>query len=241
MPQFFDLHSHMLCGVDDGAGSPEEMFEMLEAAYEDGIRAICLTPHYSPYLFGNTTEASKKSYAILKRYVAEKHPDMRIFWGHELGYHHSGAAALDNGHCRTINGGSYVLVDFPETVDFFELSGAMENLLRAGYRVILAHAERYQCLAKEFDWIEEFVDMGGVIQLNASSAIGGWGKNAQKQWKKIVKKGLAHIISTDAHNLTTRPPKMSVCLPLLQKYCDARTIRALTWDNACRVIRDELI
>lgn len=241
MPQFFDLHSHMLCGVDDGAGSPEEMYQMLEMAYADGIRAICLTPHYSPYLFGNTTEASKKSFALLKQYVAAHHPDMRLFLGHELGYHHSGLEALDKGLCRTINGGRYVLVDFPEGVDFFELSGAMENMLRSGYRVILAHTERYHCLARHMDWLEEFVENGGLIQVNASSATGSWGKSAQKQWKKLVKKRLVHIVSTDAHNLTTRLPVMTVCLPVLEKYCDPRTVRALIWDNACRVVRDEPI
>ena len=66
MPHFFDLHSHMLCGVDDGAGSPEEMFAMLEMAYEDGVRAICLTPHYSPYLFGDTFAKSEASFAMLE-------------------------------------------------------------------------------------------------------------------------------------------------------------------------------
>ena len=67
MAQFFDLHSHMLCGVDDGAKTVEEMFSMLEMAYEDGIRAICLTPHYSPYLFGDTFEKSAESCEILKK------------------------------------------------------------------------------------------------------------------------------------------------------------------------------
>ena len=241
MAQFFDLHSHMLCGVDDGARTPEDMFAMLEAAYEDGIRAICLTPHYSPYLFGDTTETSQKSFEILKKYVAEKHSDVRIFLGHELGYHHGCLQALNDGVCRTLAGTRYVLMDFPESVDFFELRSAVDQLQRAGYFVILAHTERYRCLFKELRWITEFVDGGGVVQLNASSVTGVWGKGSEKQWKKLIKKGLAHIISTDAHNMTSRPPQMSVCLAFLQKHCDAMTVRALTWDNACRVIRDELI
>ena len=241
MAQFFDLHSHMLCGVDDGAKTSEEMFSMLEMAYEDGIRAICLTPHYSPYLFGDTSRASLQSYQVLKRYVSEKHPDMRIFLGHELGYHRGGLDSLNEGSCRSIAESRYVLVDFPETVDFFEIQGAMDQLQRAGYFPILAHTERYRCLFKQLKWIEEFVENGGTVQLNASSVNGSWGRGAQKQWKKLVRKGLAHIISTDAHNLTSRPPLMSVCLPFLQKHCDAQTIRALTWDNACRVVRDELI
>ncbi len=241
MAQFFDLHSHMLCGVDDGAKDPEEMFAMLEMAYEDGIRAICLTPHYSPYLFGDTSEKSAESFQLLGRYISEKHPDMRIFLGHELGYHHSGLNALNDGKCRSVAGGRYVLVDFPESVEFFEIQSAMDSLQRSGYFPILAHTERYRCLFKKISWIEEFVDDGGVVQVNASSVNGSWGSGCAKQWKKLIKRGLVHIISTDAHNLTTRPPKMSVCLPFLQKHCDARTIRRLTWDNACRVVRDELL
>ncbi len=241
MAQFFDLHSHMLCGVDDGAKTAEEMFSMLEMAYEDGIRAICLTPHYSPYLFGDTSKKSAESFALLQRYVAEKHSDMRIFLGHELGYHHSGLEALNNGSCRSVAGSRYVLVDFPETAEFFEIQAAMDSLQRAGYFPILAHTERYRCLFSHIGWIEEFVENGGVVQLNASSVNGSWGRGAAKQWKKLIRRGLAHIISSDAHNLTSRPPLISVCLPFLQKHCDAQTIRRLTWDNACRVVKDELI
>jgi protein-tyrosine phosphatase len=241
MAQFFDLHSHMLCGVDDGAKTVEEMSSMLEMAYEDGIRAICLTPHYSPYLFGDTFEKSAESFEILKKYVSEKHPDMRIFIGHELGYHRSGLDALNDGVCRSIAGSRYVQVDFAEAIEFFEIQSAMDQLQRAGYFPILAHTERYRSLFRQIKWIEEFVENGGIVQLNASSVTGSWGRGAQKQWKKLIRRGLAHIIASDGHNLTSRPPLISVCMPFLQKHCDAHTIRALTWDNPCRVVRDELI
>ncbi len=239
MLQFFDLHTHMLCGVDDGAKTPEDMFAMLEMAYADGTRAICLTPHYSPYLFGDTYAASEKSFAMLSEYAAAHHPDMYLYLGHELGYHASCLQALNEGLCRTLGGSRYLLVDFPETVDFFEIQSAMGQLQRMGYHPILAHTERYRCLFRRLGWVRDFVAEGGIVQINASSVEGDWGRGAQKQWKKLVKEELAHIISSDGHNLTSRQPKMSVCLPYLQKHCDARTIRALTWDNACRVLRDE--
>ncbi len=239
--QFFDLHCHMLCDVDDGAKNAETMFAMLEMAYEDGIRAICLTPHFSPYLFGDTLKSSEKSFAILREYVAKKHPDMRLFLGHELGYYHGELDALNENKCRMMAGSRYVLIDFPESVDFFEIQNTVDQLRGAGYSIILAHTERYRCLFRQFGWIEQYVDEGGVVQINASSVNGDWGKGAAKQWKKLVRHGLAHIISTDAHNLDTRPPKMSVCLPFLKKHCSPAAIRALTWDNACRVVRDEQI
>ncbi len=239
MKPFFDMHSHMLCGVDDGAKNQEVMFSMLEMAYADGIRAICLTPHYSPYLFGDTYEASERAFALLQDYVAQKHPDMYLYMGHELGYYNGCGAALVDGLCRTVAGSRYVLVDFPEKVDFYELTHAMDQLRSMGYSPILAHTERYRCLFSKLAWIRNFVEDGGIVQINASSANGDWGTRAKMQWKKLVKHGLVHIVSSDAHNLTTRPPKMSVCMEVLEKYCDAQTVRDLVWNNACRVVQDQ--
>ena len=241
MLHFFDLHSHMLCDVDDGARTSEEMFAMLEMAYEDGIRALCLTPHYSPYHFGDTKEKSQRSFEVLQAYVAERHPDMQLYLGHELGYYHECLNALDDGSCRCINNSRYVLVDFPASVAFYELSSAVERLQRAGYFVVLAHTERYECLYKNIGWIEDFAENGGIIQLNASSCCQAWGRSTEKQWKKLIKRGLAHVISSDAHNLTKRPPVMSVCMPFLQKRFDDEVIYDLIWGNASRIVADKPI
>jgi protein-tyrosine phosphatase len=132
-----------------------------------------------------------------------------------------------------------LLVDFPEAVNFYEIQKAMSNLLRTGYHPILAHTERYRSLFTHMDWVREFVADGGIVQINASSVLGEWGMVAKMQWKRLVKEGLAHIIASDGHNLTTRQPKISVCMPYLTKHCSPRQIRELTWDNACRVMRDE--
>ena len=43
----FDLHSHILCGLDDGAESMEEAEKMFARAGMNGIHTICATSHYS--------------------------------------------------------------------------------------------------------------------------------------------------------------------------------------------------
>lgn len=238
MEYFFDLHSHILCGVDDGAKDRETMFAMLEEAYRNGTRALCLTPHFSPYLFGDTSEASERSFALLQRYVATHHPDMELFLGHELGYYEGCLSALEDGRCRTLAGSRYVLVDFPERVDFFELSNAMRRLRSVGYGTVLAHTERYRCLFHRMDWIRSYVEEGGIVQLNAASVAGQWGMLPKMMWKKLLKEGLAHIISTDAHNLTTRPPDMTVCMEYLRKHVSPEEIRELTWENAEKIVKE---
>jgi len=235
---FFDLHSHMLCCVDDGASNPTEMYEMLEASYNDGARAICLTPHFSPYLYGDTFEASQEAFALLKEYASRTHPDLSLFLGHELGYYGGCLDALHSGRCRSLAGSRYVLIDFPERAEFFEIDNAVDLLLRDGYVPVLAHTERYVALQKRLPWIDFFIDNGGVVQINASSAVGDWGPDIQKQWVTLVQKGLVHVISSDAHDLSVRPPLMSVCVGLLEKYCDEETVRALVWDNAWKIVQD---
>ena len=240
MIPFFDLHTHLLYGVDDGAKTPKEMYAMLDMAYADGTRAMCLTPHFAPHMgWGRDGGRSEQVFRELQSYAASHCPDMHLYLGHELGYYASCMQALNDGTCRTLGNSRYLWVDFPEAVNFFEIRSAMSQLQRMGYHPVLAHAERYRCLFTHLSWVRDFVEGGGIVQINASSVLGTWGGVAKMQWKRLVKDGLAHIISSDGHNLTGRPPRMSVCMPYLQKHCDARTIRKLMWDNACRVIRDE--
>ena len=183
---FFDLHSHLLCGVDDGAKTPEEMYAMLDMAYADGTRAMCLTPHYSPYLFGDTSVTSENAFRLLQAYAADRYPDLHLYLGHELGYYGSCMQALNEGLCRTLGKSRYLWVDFPGAVNFFEIQNAMSQLQRMGYHPILAHTERYRCLFTHRNWVRDYVADGGLVQINASSICGAWGTVAQMQWKWLV-------------------------------------------------------
>ena len=46
MKELFDVHCHMVPGVDDGAADLEESLAMLKMQHEDGVRKIIITPHY---------------------------------------------------------------------------------------------------------------------------------------------------------------------------------------------------
>lgn len=238
---FFDMHAHFLCGVDDGAKDEQESHKLLRMAYEDGARAICLTPHFNPYLFGDTSAASERAFARLRDYAAEEFPDLALYLGHELGYYDACLSALSEGRCRTLAGSRYLLVDFPAGVSFAVLRQGMDRLLQMGYTPVLAHAERYRALRFRLKWLAEFVAYGGLVQLNAGSAVGEFGKFEQKQFKKIVQQGMVHVISSDGHNTDTRKPLMSVCLPALEELTDPATVRRLTWDNAYAIVHNERV
>ena len=47
----FDIHCHLIPGVDDGAQDLEETRRLLRMEYEQGVRNIIATPHYRDQMF----------------------------------------------------------------------------------------------------------------------------------------------------------------------------------------------
>ena len=56
----YDIHCHIVPGVDDGAVNLEEAVKMVEAQYKQGIRTIIATPHFRKGMF--EPSASEKPY-----------------------------------------------------------------------------------------------------------------------------------------------------------------------------------
>ena len=55
-----DTHSHILYGIDDGSHTIEESLEILEDAYNNGVKDIVLTPHYIKNSKYNANNKQKK-------------------------------------------------------------------------------------------------------------------------------------------------------------------------------------
>lgn len=56
---FTDIHIHALYGVDDGAKTEAEMQAIVDASYADGIRTLCVTPHFHPGILATTKTMPK--------------------------------------------------------------------------------------------------------------------------------------------------------------------------------------
>ena len=44
--QLYDMHSHILPGIDDGAPSVEKSLVILNELKKQGVTNVCLTPHF---------------------------------------------------------------------------------------------------------------------------------------------------------------------------------------------------
>jgi protein-tyrosine phosphatase len=205
---YTDIHCHLISGVDDGAKTPDVMYEMLALAYRSGTRNLCATPHYYPDLFGGSGERSVRAFEALAEYAKGRYPDMKLFYANEMGYHTSWRKAVESGACKLL-GGKYLFVDFPADLSFFEISYAMDDMLCTGIPVVLAHVERYLSLRGEYDKINDWCRRGAHLQMNASAFHPKRSFGHRMHVKKLIAKCPITAVASDGHNLTSRPPMLS--------------------------------
>ena len=226
---FADLHNHILSAVDDGAGSDEIMYRMVDAAYQDGIRLMCLTPHFHPGIFGDNRKAGAESFQKLRTYVAEHYPELQLFLGNELRYNHSCDRWLREGYCRTLDGNSLILVDFAADAGQNQITRGLEQLLSMGYRPVLAHAERYHNISP--GTIREFRRNGIRIQINSGSLTGSFGWFARLRARRLLRQHLVCMVASDAHDLKHRPPLLSKGYQITKKITDEDYANRIFWYN----------
>ena len=237
--QFADIHNHILFGVDDGARSEAEMYQIIDASYTDGVRHLCFTPHYHPAFFGEHQEQIAAAFELAKGYAAQRYTDLALYLGNELRYERSCVVWLEQGRCRTLNGTRYLLVDFlyPEPAD--AILDAMLRVLNAGYTPVLAHVERYEKFHRDLREIERLKSWGVILQVDAQSPLGGLGHGAKVRSRRLLDAGAVDLIASDAHNLTRRPPHLSACGEYLVKRYGQECAQALLWTNPQRILRGE--
>ena len=244
---FIDLHNHYLYGVDDGAKNQETMENMLKIAYEDGIKTVCFTPHFKIYRFDSENEIANYKSVIDRHfqkaveYAKNNFPDMSLLLGNEIMYHNDICDSLSASLCMKIGSGSYVLVEFQPSVSEYDLKNGLQRLLRRGYKPILAHFERYECIYKKPSLLQEIKDFGATVQINSASILKfGFGKS-KKLIKWALKKQLVDIVCTDAHNDTSIVPNLSKAHKKVLKKYGKEYAKKIFSDNQAEILNSKTV
>ena len=188
MNGFTDYHAHFVYGVDDGARTREDMYAMLDAAAADGVSRLFATSHSTPGMEPFPQEIYDRHLALAREYCREK---------------------------GTLGQTSWVLVEFVPDVTAQEVETALREITGAGYRILLAHIERYPCL-KKHGLLQRLRQQYHIrCQVNCSTVLqsGFWLHRQLDHWFRA---GLVDAISSDAHNCASRPTRMQEAY---QKLC----------------------
>ena len=226
-----DIHHHLLYGLDDGADSPESSIEMARLAVVEGITHVVCTPHANSYYDFDPAVNAAKADELRARLAEEKIPlTLGLGCDFHLSYDNVKLALADPARF-SINGLGYLLVEVPDyglppglTETFFELQ-------LAGITPILTHPERNPTLQQEPERLIEWLRAGVLIQVTADALTGHKGKRAQKMANDLMEKRWVHFLATDAHNTTTRPPRMREACDLVAGEYGARYAHSLCVSN----------
>lgn len=204
MSGFVDIHSHFLYGVDDGPRTYEEMNQMLDMAYQNGIRQIMATPHVTPGIHPVKEELIALHLKEARDYCEQQGYDMKLFSGAELLYTPAMERFIEDGLLTTLSGSDSVLVEFSPDVSMQELDHAVEHMERMGYTVILAHIERYDCLCRG-KTAAQFKERHRVqYQVNGRTLANLKGFFKTRLIKGWLNERLIHFVASDAHNTDYR-------------------------------------
>jgi protein-tyrosine phosphatase len=206
----WDLHSHLVPGVDDGAESVEEALEMIRGMHALGYSGMVLTPHVMSDLYPNGPETLRPAFELLTRAVAEAKIPVELRLAAEYHLEPECLNLLENGElltfrCTDREGTSreVVLLEFgfhhapPEDL----VKEALFHSQTRGLTPLLAHCERYPYLHKEVGMLELWMERGGWLSVNAASLAGAYGPETRDMAKRCMDRDWVSFVCSDAHGM----------------------------------------
>ncbi|MCR5250177.1 MAG: hypothetical protein K6E50_06170 [Lachnospiraceae bacterium] len=228
---FTDVHCHLLPAVDDGAADGGSAREQIGIAAADGISRIFFTPHVrSPWLRRPWSEV-EEAFSQMREWCAEAYPGLKLYLGSEFAFSES-ILREEPEKIRDMNGSGILLVEFKPRDSFERIVNACQQVQMAGYDVLLAHAERYDCMLEKPERARRIAELGVSIQINCDDIVRPAGFGMKRFLKLLLKEHLADMAGTDAHDAKHRRPEMKKAYGIVKKYTDEEYAEQLFKTNA---------
>lgn len=210
-----DWHSHILPGMDDGSRNVPESVNLLKMLRKQYVDTVVATPHF--YASVESKEAflqrREQCYHKLMEEISSEGDLPRILLGAEVKYY-SGISAREDLRDLCIEGTRLLLLEMPLS-EWTEYTIRELNVLACskGIVVVLAHIERYYSLQNADVW-DKLRENGILMQVNANFFAGAFTK---RKALRLLDEGFVHMIGSDCHGITTRPPVISQAYDFIHK------------------------
>lgn len=234
-----DIHSHIIPNVDDGARSVEETFNILKEAQEAGFTDVILTSHFLlNYYETNVQELifwKEKLQEVLKKQGTKinLHSGMEIYITNQM------EELLENKKILTLANSRYMLIELPLATNVKYFDYVVYYLEAKGIKPIIAHPERYKCVQKDPDIVEEYIEKGCLIQCNYGSIVNLYGREAEKTIKTILKKNQVHFLGSDVHRENGTYLIILDAIKKIRKIIGENKINEITTINPKKILQNE--
>ena len=187
-----DNHSHILYGLDDGVKKQEDSLAILRWLEEQGVSEVWFTPHVMEDV-PNTTEG-----------IRARFEELKAVYDGGLQLHLAAEYMIDTLFEERLeqrdlleHGDDVVLVETSAIAPPINLWNVLEQMLKAGYRPLIAHPERYRYM--EPSDYKELHNMGCFLQMNLPSIVGFYGESARQRAQYLLDKGWYRMVGSDCH------------------------------------------
>jgi tyrosine-protein phosphatase YwqE len=213
-----DMHSHLVPGIDDGSDSLETSVELISGMVELGYQKIITTPHIQGEFYKNTPHTILSGLERVKRELKKQNITVEMEAAAEYLIDDQFESKYKEGELLTF-GDKYLLVEMSYFNEHPRLKEFLFDLQIEGYRIILAHPERYSYWFRNFKKYEELKDRGIFFQINITSLAGYYSSDVKKMAEKFVDEQMVDFAGTDMHNINY--------LEALRRSCSEKYVKKL--------------
>ena len=238
----FDIHNHILPGLDDGAKSLGDALELLRLAAESGITHLVCTPHIHPGRYDNCRDTIETAFIRFCQQEAVQAIPVRLAMAAEVRISDEILVLHQQQQLPFIGqwqGYSVLLLELPHDRLPMGLNNFISWLKQQKILALIAHPERNRELMRRPEMAARLVDQGALLQLTAASVTGGFGPKAEALAHWLLDRKLAGFIASDAHHPTRRPLALAEARRVISEQYDQHYAEALCINNP-RILTQEL-
>lgn len=239
----FDIHCHILPGLDDGSDNIEESVRMARLAVESGTKALIATPHCNiPGSFRNYCDkAYVDKFRELDSRLKEEEIPLKIFPGHEIFATGDFIDLIKRKKLLTLNNSDYPLIEFDFTEHPDYVYSSVRQLVAEGLTPVIAHPERYAFVAEDNFAPFRLKAAGCLLQINKGSIKGSFGKAAHDTAHYLLKNELADFVASDAHSPYMRTPFLADVREIISEFYSEEYAEMLLSINPSKVLMNKKI
>jgi len=193
-----DIHSHFIPAIDDGAPDIETSISLIKKMQELGYKKVITSPHVMSDFYKNSSETILKGLAAVRSELKAQNINMEIDAAAEYYIDYDFEQKIGKEKFLTF-GDNYILVELSFMQAPQNLFDSIFKLQMEGYKVVLAHPERYAYYTKK-DY-EELVARGVLLQINLLSLIAYYSPQIQQKTKGLIVENQVSFVGTDCHNM----------------------------------------
>jgi len=189
----------LLPGIDDGSPDIETTIFLLKKLVALGYKKVITTPHIMYDLYRNTPETIKEAEKNVMEAIANNNISIEFEAAAEYLIDEGFDSLITENNLLTF-GDNYLLVELPYSGEPTNLGKILFDLQIKGYKIILAHPERYAYWHHNYEKYESLKDAGIFFQLNINSITKFHSSDTRKIASWLVNQQMIDFLGTDLHN-----------------------------------------